>query len=103
MVSFKHNKSYFYDDIVNQIIWNNKRILIQDKSIFIKHLIDHEIIKIGDLISDNGRFIESDKILQTSLSPIQYFNLMSIVNSIPNDWRLNCHQTKRTAHPSSFE
>ena len=88
-----------YDDIVNQIIWNNKHILIQDKSIFIKHLVDHEIVKIGDLISDNGRFIKSDKILQTSLSPIQYFNLMSIVNSIPNEWRLVIKQRERHIHP----
>ena len=35
-----------------------------------------QVLKIGDLISDSGRFIESDKILQTSLSPIQYFNLL---------------------------
>ena len=41
-----------YDDVVNQTIWNNKHILIGKKSCFIKHLIDHGIVKIGDLIAE---------------------------------------------------
>ena len=83
-----------YDDVVNQTIWNNKFILIENKSCYIKHLAVHGIVKIGDLISDNGRFLESEKLLQARLSPVHFFKLMGIVNSIPNEWKLIIKQSQ---------
>ena len=69
-----------YDDVVNQTIWNNKFILIENKSCYVKHLAVNGIVKIGDLISDNGKFLESEKLLQARLSPVLYFKLMGIVS-----------------------
>jgi len=63
-----------YDDVVNQTIWNNKFILTENKSCYIKHLGVHEIVKIGDLISDNGIFLESEKLLQARLSTVRFLN-----------------------------
>ena len=41
------------------------------------------------MLSDNGRFLESEKkLLEAGLSPIRFFKLMGMVNSIPNDWTL---------------
>ena len=74
-----------YDDVVNQTIWNNKFILIENKWCYVKHLAVNGIVKIGDLISENGKFLESEKLLQARLSPVHYFKLMGIVNSIPNE------------------
>ena len=62
-------------------------------------MVIHGIVKIGDLISDNGRFLESEKILQSRLSPIHFFKLMGIVNSIPNDWKLIIKQSQRHVCP----
>ena len=59
-----------YDDVVNQTMWNNKFILIENKSCYVKHMAVHGIVKIGDLICYNGRFLESEKLLQARLSPI---------------------------------
>ena len=92
-----------YDDVVNQTIWNNKHILIEKKSCFIKHLIDHGIVKIGDLISNTGRFLESEKILHLQLSPIHYFKLMGIINAIPNEWRLIIKQRQQHVYSPSNE
>ena len=64
-------------------------------------MVVHGIVKIGDLISDNGRFLESEKLLQSRLSPIHYFNLMGIVNSIPNDWKLIIKQSQQHVSPPS--
>ena len=83
-----------YDDVVNQTIWNNKFIFIENKSCYIKHLAVHGIVKIRDLISDNGRFLESEKLLQARLSPVHFFKLMGIVNSIPNEWKLIIKQSQ---------
>ena len=47
-----------YDDVVNQTIWNNEFILIENKSCYVKHLAVNGIVKIGDLIPDNGKLLE---------------------------------------------
>jgi len=90
-----------YDDVVNQTIWNNKFILIENKSGYIKHLAVHRIVKIGDLISDNGRFLESEKLLQARPSPAHLFKLMGIVNAIPNEWKLIIKQSQQHICPPS--
>jgi len=59
---------------------------------YIKHLAVHRIVKIGDLISDNGRFLESEKLLH-------FFKLMGIVNSILNEWRLIIKQSQQHICP----
>ena len=79
----------------------NKFIRIESKSCYIKHLVAHGIVKIGDLISDNGSFLESEKLLQARLSPIHFFKLMGIVNSIPNDWKLIIKQSQQHVCPPS--
>ena len=91
-----------YDDVMNQTIWNNKHILIEKRSCFIKCLVDNGILKIGDLISNTGRFLESEKILRLQLSPILYFKLMGVINAIPNEWRLIIRQSQQHIYsPSS--
>ena len=62
-------------------------------------MVVHGIVKIGDLISENGRFLESGKVLQSRLSPIHFFKLMGVVNSIPNDWELIIKQSKQHVCP----
>ena len=76
-----------YDDIVNQVIWNNKNILSQVKSIYQPLFHKCGIIKVGDLISNDRTFLKSEKILKAQLSPSQPFVLMGIVNALPSEWR----------------
>ena len=73
-----------YDDVVDQIIWNNKNIVMDKSSLFEKHLFTQGIVKIGDLLSETGKFLESTKVLEANLSPIQYFRLIGIVDAIQN-------------------
>ena len=40
----------FYDDIVNQIIWSNKNIVVQKASVFENHLFSAGVVTIGDLL-----------------------------------------------------
>ena len=64
-------------------------------------MVVHGIVKIGDLISDNGKFLKSEKLLQSQLSPIHFFKLMGIINSIPNDWKLIIKQSQQHVCPPS--
>ena len=76
-----------YEDVVHQVIWNNKNITVQGLSLFETHLFSKGIVTIGDLLSDTGIFLKGVKVLNANLSPIEHFKLMSIVNAIPCEWR----------------
>ena len=45
-----------YEDVINQITWNNKNIVIQNESIFDELLFSRGVVKIGDLICETGNF-----------------------------------------------
>ena len=76
-----------YEGIMNQIIWNNKYILSEGKSIFKLVFYNLGIFKVGDLVSKEGVFLKSDKILNSSLSPGYFFSLMGVFDAIPKEWR----------------
>jgi len=44
-----------YEDVIDQIIWNNKNIVVDKQSLFEKHLLCQGIVKIGDLLSNMGK------------------------------------------------
>ena len=44
--SYVSTTNVSYDDVVNQTMWNNKFILIENNSCYIKHLAVHGIVKI---------------------------------------------------------
>ena len=52
-----------FEDVVNQIIWNNKNITIGKASIFNKRVMRKGIVTIGDLLSDTGVFLKSVNVL----------------------------------------
>ena len=72
-----------YEDIVHQVIWNNKYITVEKLSIFKKDLFSKGIITTGDLFCDAGIFLNGVKVLNANLSPIEHFSLMSIIDTIP--------------------
>ena len=72
-----------YEDVVHQVIWNNKNITVQKISLFEKRLLSKGIVTIGNLISGTGIFLKGVKVLRADLSPIQHFKLISVVNAIP--------------------
>ena len=67
-----------YDEVANQIIWNNKNI---------PSLLNQGFVKIGNLLSNRGTFLENSIFQGTTLSPVDYFKLIGIFNYIPSDWR----------------
>ena len=84
--SFTNYDSSSYEGLMNQIIWNNKYILSEGKSIFQSVFYSLGILKVGDLVSKEGVFLKSDKILNSSLSPCYCFAPMGIFDAIPKEW-----------------
>ena len=90
----KNSNVVSYEDVIDQIIWNNKNIVVDKQSLFEKHLFCQGIVKIGDLLSNMGKFLQNSKVLTANLSPIQYFQLLGVVDAIPIAWRLIIKQSQ---------
>jgi len=74
-----------FNDIMNEIIWNNKFIYIDKKSVYRNDLVNLGIVKVGDLITDNNLFLYEDP--YAPISPEQRFFIMGVVHSLPSDWK----------------
>ena len=70
---------------MNEIIWNNKFICIDKKSVYRNDLGNLGIVKVGDLITDNNLFSHEDSYVP--ISPEQRFFIMGVVHSLPSDWK----------------
>ena len=84
-----------YRDLVHQVIWNSKFIIkvsLYDEYMFLRG--------VGDHLSDTGSFLKALKVLNANLSPVEHFKLMSIVNAIPQRWKLITRQS--TQHITSY-
>ena len=74
-----------YEDIMNQLVWNNKYILSDGKLLY--HAFFHNtcgISKVRDLVSTDNIFLGSEKIPQYK-TPSEYLLLMGVVSAILND------------------
>ena len=56
-----------YEDVVQQVTWNNKDITVEQRSIFKKDLFSKGIITIGDLLSGARIFLRGVKVLNANL------------------------------------
>jgi len=59
-----------FNDIMNEIIWNNKFICIDKKSVCRNDLVNLGIVKVGDLITDNNLFLLEDPYVPISLNNV---------------------------------
>ena len=73
-----------YREIINELIWNNRFLCHDKKSMYRRDIVNLGFIKIGDLISENNSFSYG---INSLVNPEQRFFLMSIINSIPAEWR----------------
>ena len=69
------------------VIWNNKFVNIEGKSVFNGKLVCQGIITVFDLVTKQNRFVGINNILEANLSPIDMFELMSIADALPLNWR----------------
>ena len=75
-----------HEDMMNQLVWNNKYILSNGKSLYRAFFHDTcGIDKVGDLVSKDTIFLESEKIFNAKLTAGQYFLLLGVVSAIPNE------------------
>ena len=97
----QRNDSPSYEDISETVIWINRFICIHGKSVYNKHLISKGIIRIGDLISEENRFITAGNLNEFDFSPLDVFGIIAIIDAILCKWR-EILKTKSIEDKSDF-
>ena len=69
------------------IIWNNKHICVDSKSIFHCALFKKGIITLEDLVSDNNDLIVKQSLNGSLFTPTEVFLLMQVIYALPVQWR----------------
>ena len=59
-------------DIVNQVLWNNRFICVDSRSVYNAKLFDAGLIKIGNLCDENGEIKSDKEPWRSSLSPVDH-------------------------------
>ena len=87
-VANKLTEQALYQEIHNTVIWNNKFICIQGKSVFCEALFKKGIITLEDITTEENGVITGFQIMaSTSFTPKEKFQLMAIIDAIPTQWR----------------
>ncbi len=73
-------------EIVNQSLWLNNNIKIDNTHIYYKHWENKGINKIGDIIDGYGHFLKINQIYNQYKLKLNYLELLQVQKSIPKLW-----------------
>ena len=73
--------------IRNVILWNNKHILIDSKSVYWKEWHEVGILRIKVLLDENNRFLTLDKFLLKTGLKAPFTKLYGLISAIPYRWK----------------
>ena len=79
------NRCLFQSGI--NILWNNKLIRINGKSVYKSRLANGGIIRLGDLITENNDLVTNSRVRELNMSPLDAFNIASLIDALPAQWR----------------
>ena len=71
----------------NAILWNNRHILIDGKSVYWKEWHEAGIIRIKDLLDENNGFLTPDKFLLKTGLKAPFTKLFGLISAIPYRWK----------------
>ena len=93
-------------EIINEYIWNNKQILIENRTVYSKNLRDKGLLKINDLLNLQGGFMKVEELLASGLTCTESFLLMSSVyrrSSVTVEKTIKFYKKKRNLAVESDE
>ena len=78
-------KSY----IKNELLWNNRKILIENKPVFYHKWYDAGIIKISDMLNQSNDFLKWHEFAVKFNLNVPFTKHYGLVNAIPKVWKAN--------------
>ena len=79
--------SHNHSNPSNEIIWNNKNIIINSKSILNQQLFSHNIVYIADIFNDNGEIKNWEDLQQLGCTRVHLLQWQGLISAIPSVWR----------------
>ena len=73
--------------IADTIVWNNKHIRVDNKSVFHRSLFEKGISTLEDLVSESNDFIVKQSSNNSHFTPTEVFLLMQVIDALPLQWR----------------
>ena len=96
--------NFSIDELTNTVIWNNKLMCINGKSVYNRRLANNSIIKLGVKMSQNNKRITEQRLRVLDISPIHAFQLIALIDALPVQWwQLLKRSTYIETQPFNFQ
>ena len=86
-VTVNEKQPYSRDHVMEQILWNNKHLRIDDKPQFCKKSFMAGISKIKDIFLPNGRLKPCNFFTEKGLNLKDYLLILGLSKALPESWR----------------
>ena len=73
----------------NEIVWNNRKILVEKKPVFYQAWYDAGITKISDILNENQDFLKWHEFAIKLNLNVPFTTYYGLVNAIPKKWKAN--------------
>jgi hypothetical protein len=94
---FKELRSGYPDVYKSEfILWNNKEITIESKSIFWRHLFEKGICSVHDLLDTNGKFLSLENAQLKYNVHLNFFQYFQLIAAIPSYLKKEAQETVLT-------
>lgn len=90
------------EDILNEIIWNNKNILINKKSCFYSDLVEAGMHRICDIVKPNGHFYTLFDLHSKNIQPRNFLSWHGLIDPTPANWKKEL-KFKEIPHTPPFD
>ena len=75
------------DEYENEIIWNNRFIKIDGKSVFFPSWYRKGVVKIRDLLNDDRKFLSRVEFQEKYALQVNFLQYYGLLNAIPSIWK----------------
>ena len=90
------------NDVASVIIWNNKNICVDGRSIYHSSLYKKGIVRLEDLVDDKNNLLVRKNLIHSRLSPLEIFYLMRIIDTLPAQYRSSLANNTHNSSYRSF-
>ena len=73
----------------NELLWNNRKILVENKPVFYHNWYHAGITKISDLLNSNSDFLKLHEFALKFNLNVPFTKYYGLVNAIPKEWKAN--------------
>ena len=90
---FKELKAlYGYDQGSDLVLFNNREILVDDKTVYLNNWVENDVISIKDLLKDDGNYLSFQEFTDKFACKTNFLQYYQIISAIPNHLLLKTRQ-----------